>query len=227
MKVTYYGHSSFGVEIKGKRLLFDPFITPNPLASNINVGEIKADYILLSHAHQDHVADTYDIAQRTGATLISNFEICMYYAKKGIKKFHPIQQGGTFSTPDFTAKSVTAVHSSSFDDGAYGGNPGGFVISSAGGSFYFAGDTALTYDMKLIAEDYKLTFALLPIGDNFTMGYNDAIKAADFIKCDNIIAMHYNTFDLIKVDAVKIEQAFEKAGKRITFMKIGETKEII
>ncbi len=226
MKVTYYGHSCFGVEVNGKHLLFDPCISYNPLASNIKVDDIKADYILLSHAHQDHVADAYDIGKRTGAMLISNFEICMYFAKKGIDTFHPMNIGGIFSTPEFSVKSVSALHSSSFDDGTYGGNPGGFVISSDLGSFYYAGDTALSYDMKLLGDEDKLAFAFLPVGDNFTMGSSDAIKASDFIRCDNIIAMHYNTFDLIKIDTDKVERAFEKAGKKIVFMKIGETKEI-
>jgi L-ascorbate metabolism protein UlaG (beta-lactamase superfamily) len=226
MKITFYGHSCFGVEVKDKHLLFDPFITPNPLAAKIKVADIKADYLLLSHAHQDHVADAFDIAKRTGAMLISNYEICMYYAKKGIKAFRPMNIGGSFSTPEFTVKSVNAVHSSSFDDGANGGTAGGFVISSAEGDFYYAGDTALMPDMKLIGEEHKLSFAMLPVGDNFTMGYMDAIKAADMIKCNNIVAMHYNTFDLIKIDTAKVAQAFEKAGKRITFIEIGETKEI-
>ncbi len=134
--------------------------------------------------------------------------------------------GGSFSTPEFTVKSVNAVHSSSFEDGANGGSPGGFVISSTEGNFYYAGDTALTPDMKLIGEEHKLNFAMLPIGDNFTMGYKDAIIAADFIKCNNVVAMHYNTFDLIKIDVAIVKQAFEKAGKKITFIEIGETKEI-
>ena len=226
MKVTYFGHSCFGVEIGGKHLLFDPFITPNPLASHIKVEEIKADYILLSHAHQDHVADAFDIAKRTGGVLFSNYEICMYYAQKGIKSFRPMNTGGAVKASTFTVKSVNAIHSSSFDDGAYGGNPGGFVIESGEGNFYYAGDTALTEDMKLVGDGHKLNFAMLPVGDNFTMGYEDAIKASDMIKCNTIIAMHYNTFDLIKIDIPKVEHAFEKAGKKIVFMNIGETKEI-
>lgn len=227
MKVTYYGHSCFDVEIKGKHLLFDPFISPNPLASKIKIDEIKADYLLLSHAHGDHVADAETIAKRTGAMLISNYEICMYYAKKGINTFRPMNTGGSFSTPEFTVKSVNAVHSSSFEDGANGGSPGGFVISSQEGNFYYAGDTALTPDMKLIGEEIELNFAMLPIGDNFTMGFKDAIVAADYVKCNNIVAMHYNTFDLIKVDTTEVKQTFEKAGKKITFIEIGETKEIL
>jgi|SRR6185312_15379965 len=226
MKVTYYGHSCFGLEIKGKHLLFDPFISPNPLASKIKTDEIKADYLLLSHAHGDHVADAEAILKRTGAMLISNYEICMYYAKKGIKSFRPMNTGGSFSTPEFTVKSVNAVHSSSFDDGTNGGSPGGFVVSSEEANFYYAGDTALTPDMKLIGEEAKLNFAMLPIGDNFTMGYQDAVKASDYVKCNNIIAMHYNTFDLIKIDVADVKQAFEKAEKKIMFIEIGETKEI-
>lgn len=226
MKITYYGHSCFGVQIKGKHLLFDPFIMPNPLASHIKIDEIKADYILLSHAHGDHVADAESIAKRTGAMLVSNYEICMYYVKKGIKDFRPMNIGGTFSTPEFKAKSVYALHSSSFEDGTFGGNPGGFVVTCAEGNFYYAGDTALTYDMKLVGEGSQLSFAIMPIGDNFTMGYEDAIKAAEFVKCNRVIAMHYDTFDLIKVDKVKVQQAFENAGKKITFIKIGDTLEI-
>ncbi len=225
MKVTYYGHSCFGVEVKGKHLLFDPFISPNPLAMGIKMENIKADYILLSHAHQDHVADAHDIAKRTGAMLISNFEICMYYAKKGINTFRPMNIGGSVSLPGFTVQSVNAIHSSSFDDGTYGGNPGGFVVCTDEGNFYYAGDTALTYDMKLIGESHKIAFAMLPIGDNFTMGTAEAIKATEFIKCRNIIAMHYDTFDLIKIDKAKTAHAFEKKNKEITFMEIGETKD--
>jgi len=226
MRITYYGHSCFGVEIQGKHLLFDPFISPNPLAADINIADIKTDYILLSHAHQDHVVDAEAIAKRTGAMLISNFEICMYYLKLGVKNIRPMSAGGSYDTGAFNVKCVNAIHASSFDDGTYGGSPNGFVISADEGSFYHAGDTALTYDMKLIGEEFKLKFAMLPVGDNFTMGTTDAIKACNFIGCDNIIAMHYDTFDLIKIDTAKVAQAFEKAGKRITFIKIGETKEI-
>ena len=133
--------------------------------------------------------------------------------------------GGDFSTPEFTVKSVSAIHSSSFDDGAYGGNSGGFVITSDEGNLYYAGDTALTNDMKQIGEGETLRFAFLPVGDNYTMGYQDAIKASDYIRCNNIIGMHYNTFDLIKIDCDKVSVDFGKAGKMITFLAIGETRE--
>jgi L-ascorbate metabolism protein UlaG (beta-lactamase superfamily) len=171
------------------------------------------------------VFDTKAIAKKTGAALVSNYEICMYYAKKGIEAYHPMNTGGSYATPDFTIKSVLAVHSSSFDDGTYGGLAGGFIVSSKEGSFYYAGDTALYSDMKLIGEEQKLNFAMLPVGDNFTMGAADAIKASDLVKCNTIIAMHYNTFELIKIDTATVTKQFEKAGKKITFLPIGETKD--
>lgn len=225
MKVTYYGHACMGVETAGKHLLFDPFISGNPLASGIKVDSIKADILLLSHAHLDHVLDAEAIARRTNALMVSNFEIYNYYDARGIKNFRPMNAGGAYTHEGITIKCVNAIHTSTFEDGTNGGAPVGFVITSKDGSFYFAGDTALTYDMKLIGEAYKLNFAMLPCGDNFTMGPDDAIKAADFIKCSNIIGMHYNTFDLIKIDTAEVTAKFEKAGKKITFFKIGETKE--
>lgn len=225
MKVTYYGHACLGVETGGKHILFDPFISGNPLASHVEPGSIKADYLLLSHAHEDHVLDALTIAQRTGAMLVSSYEICMYYANKGVTLFRPMNVGGTYVNDGITIKCVNAVHTSSFSDGANGGVPMGFVITSKDGSFYYAGDTALTYDMKLIGDSIPLKFAMLPCGDNFTMGPDDAIKAADFVKCNNIVGMHYNTFDLIKINTAEVEKKFEKAGKKINFIRIGDTKE--
>ncbi len=225
MKVTYYGHSSFGIEVAGKHLLFDPFISSNPLASGIDVKSIKADYILLSHAHQDHVADVPFLAERTGATVVSCYEVCMYFHSKGISAIRPMNTGGSFTVDGITMKAVQAIHSSSFEDGSYGGVPMGFVVTSKEGSFYFAGDTALHYDMKLIGENHQLKFALLPVGDNFTMGADDAVKTCDFIKCNNTIGMHYDTFDLIKINKDEVRGKFEKAGKKISFLNIGETKE--
>ncbi len=226
MKVSYYGHSCLGIETGGKHLLFDPFITGNPLAKGINIDLLKADYLLLSHAHEDHVLDALTIAQHTGAMLISCYEICMHFAAKGIKNFRPMNTGGSFTHSGITFKSVNAIHTSSFADGSNGGNPCGFVVTSPEGSFYFAGDTALTYDMKLIGEACSLKFAMLPCGDNFTMGVDDALKAAGFVNCNNIVAMHYNTFDLIKIDTQAATQKFEKAGKKIHFLKIGGNYEL-
>jgi L-ascorbate metabolism protein UlaG (beta-lactamase superfamily) len=227
MKVTYYGHSSFGVEAGGKTLLFDPFISGNPLAASIKIDGIKADFILLSHAHQDHVLDAEAIAKKTGATIVCNYEVYLYYSKKGLKNIRPMNPGGTFNVGNgLKIKCVVAIHTSTFDDGANGGMPMGFVVSSPEGSFYFAGDTALTYDMKLIAEHFALKFAFLPIGDNFTMGVEDAISACDFIRCNNIIGMHFNTFDIIKINEAEAKSKFEKAGKSLTLMNIGEIRDL-
>jgi L-ascorbate metabolism protein UlaG (beta-lactamase superfamily) len=223
MKITFYGHSCFGIEIKGKHLLFDPFISPNPLAAHIDVNSVKADFILQSHGHMDHIADTGAIAKRTGATVICAFEIHEWLNKQGVTTTHPMNTGGKWMFDFGKVKCVAAVHSSSLPDGSYGGNPMGFVIESEEGNFYYAGDTALTYDMKLIGEYRKVDFALLPMGDNFTMGVDNAIIASDFIKCNDIIGMHYDTFDYIKIDSSEAIQKFERSGKKLTLMNIGET----
>lgn len=222
MKITYYGQSSFGIEMNGKNLIFDPFISPNELAKSIDVNSLPADYILLSHGHQDHVADAESIAKRTGATIISNFEIVSWYGEKGING-HPLNHGGSWNFDFGNVKYVNAVHSSVLPDGTYGGNPGGFVISNGGNTFYFAGDTALTWDMKLIPmTGPKLDFAILPIGDNFTMGINDAIIASDFIDCNKIIGCHYDTFGYIEIDHAAAKKAFADRGKELILIEIGD-----
>lgn len=223
MKITYYGHSCFGVEINGKHLLFDPFITPNPLAEKIDIESVKADYILISHGHYDHIADAADIAKRTGATVVCAYEIHEWLQKQGVKSTHPMNTGGKWLFDFGKVKCVAAVHSSSLPDGTYGGNPMGFIIESDKGNFYYAGDTALTYDMKLIGEYRKIDFAFLPIGDNFTMGVDNAIIAADFIQCPNIVGMHYDTFGYIKVNHEEAVEKFKRNGKKLTLMNIGET----
>jgi len=222
MKITYYGHSCFGVELGNKHILFDPFISPNEKASSIDINDIPADYILLSHGHQDHVVDAEAILKRTGAQLISNYEIVSWFGSKGIENAHPVNHGGTVRMDFGTVKYVNAVHSSVLPDGSYGGNPGGFIIESAEGNFYYSGDTALTYDMKLIGEFHKLDFAFLCIGDNFTMGIEDGVRAAGFIECDKIIGMHYDTFGYIVIDHDAAKKAFQDAGKELILMSIGE-----
>jgi L-ascorbate metabolism protein UlaG (beta-lactamase superfamily) len=213
LRVTYYGHACFGVQIGRKHLLFDPFITPNELARSIDIKAVPADYILISHGHLDHLADAGDIARRTGATLISNFEITTWFDKQGVQKTHGLNHGGGFGFDFGRVKFVNAIHSSSLPDGSYGGNPGGFVVESGDGNFYYSGDTALTTDMRLIGESTTLRFAALPIGDNFTMGIQDAIKAADLLRCDRILGVHYNTFPPIRIDAEAAAAQFKAAGK--------------
>jgi len=225
MKITYYGHSCFGVEIKGKHLLFDPFITPNELAKHIDVNSIRADYILQSHGHMDHIADTVQIAKRTGATVVCIWEIHEWLHRQGVNTTHPMNIGGKWLFDFGKVKCVAAVHSSSLPDGSYGGNPMGFVVESDEGNFYYAGDTALTYDMKLIGEYRNVDFAFLPIGDNFTMSADNAIIASDFIQCPNIIGMHFDTFGFIKINHEEAVHKFSRAGKKLTLMKIGETIE--
>jgi L-ascorbate metabolism protein UlaG (beta-lactamase superfamily) len=223
MKVTYYGHSCFAAEIAGKTLLFDPFISPNPLASAIDPASLAADYILLSHGHEDHVADAEAIARRTGATIISNFEIVSWYGRKGLTKLHPMNLGGAFKFDFGRLKYVSAIHSSVLPDGTYGGNPGGFVVESRDGDFYYSGDTALTQDMKLIGEYAKLDFAVLCVGDNFTMGFEDAIRASDFIRCDRILGVHYDTFPPIKIDHAAAINRFRSSDKHLLLLDIGQS----
>jgi L-ascorbate metabolism protein UlaG (beta-lactamase superfamily) len=223
MKLTFYGHGCFGLETKGKHLVIDPFITPNPLAKDIEVDKIPCDYILLTHAHGDHIADVETLASRTGASIISNYEIVTYYESKGIKG-HPMNIGGKFTFPFGIVKSTIAHHSSSFPDGTYGGNPGGFVIYNDEGSCYFAGDTALTLEMQLLPKICPpLNFAVLPIGDNFTMDSNDALIAAEFIDCKHIVGAHYDTFGYITVDKEKAKLQFSDKNKVLYLPAIGDT----
>ncbi len=222
MKATFYGHASFELETGGKKLLFDPFISPNPLAKNIDVNSLKPDYILLSHGHGDHMADLESIQKNSGAKVICIAEIAGWLGAKGIENTHGMNIGGGFDFDFGRVKMVYALHSSSMPDGAYGGTPAGFVLYTGGKKIYYAGDTALTLDMKLLADE-DLDWAILPIGDNYTMGADDAIKAAAFINCKNIIGMHYDTFPVIKIDQAEVKQKFEKAGLNLKLLAIGES----
>ena len=221
MKVIYYGHACFSVVVGGKTLLFDPFITGNPLAKNIDIKNVPADFILVSHGHSDHVGDAVEIAKRTNALVIANYEVATWLNQKGAPKIHPMNHGGGFQFDFGRAKFVNAIHSSTLPDGTFGGNPGGFVVESVEGNFYFSGDTALTMDMKLIGESTPLKFAALCVGDNFTMGLEDAVKAADFIRCNEILAVHYDTFPPIKIDHAAAQEKFKAAGKRLHLLPIG------
>lgn len=224
MEVTYYGHSCFLIEMGDYKVLFDPFITPNELAKEIDIEKIEADYILISHAHQDHTADVEAIARRTGATIVSNWEITQYYAGKGIEKVHPMNIGGKWSFEFGIVKVVSAVHSSSFPDGTYGGNPQGFLIESGDKTFYYSGDTALHTDMKLVGQLYnKIDFAFMCIGDNFTMDIADAVIAANWINTGKIIGMHYNTFPYIEIDPVETDLMARNNDKELILLQIGQT----
>ena len=223
MEITYYGHSCFSVKVSNKVLLFDPFISGNPLAKGIDLKKIVADYILISHGHGDHVDDAIELARQTNATVIAAYEITNWVLNHGITKTHAMNIGGHWIFDFGKVKCVNAVHSSSLPDGTYAGNPLGFLIEAPTGNFYYAGDTALHYDMKLIGDYKKIDFAFLPLGSNYTMGVDNAVIASDFIKCDRIIGMHYDTFEKIKIDHEEARKKFEFAGKELTLMKIGET----
>jgi len=222
MKTTFYGHSSVELVTGGKTLLFDPFISPNPQAKHIDVNSLKPDYILLSHGHGDHVADAATIQKNSGAKIVAIAEIAGWYGNQGIENTHAMNIGGGFDFEFGRIKMVYALHSSSMPDGSYGGNPAGYVIYSEGKKIYFAGDTALTYDMKLLADE-NLDWAILPIGDNYTMGADDAIKACEFINCKNVVGVHYDTFPQIKIDKAEVMEKFVKAGLNLKLPAIGET----
>ena len=226
MKITYYGHSCFLAEIKGKKLLFDPFITPNELASHININDIEADYILLSHGHADHVADAEAIAKATGATIIANYEVAIWFAGKGVNNYHPMNHGGKRQFDFGTVKCVSAIHSSSLPDGSYGGNPMGFVISSDEKNFYYSGDTALTLDMQLIPAFTSIDFAVLPIGDNFTMDPEDAATAATMVQCKKVVGVHYDTFGYIKINKQQAIDNFKQKGIELLLPGIGDAVEM-
>jgi L-ascorbate metabolism protein UlaG (beta-lactamase superfamily) len=223
MKFTYYGHACFAVEAGGKRLVFDPFITPNPLADKIDVKKIEADYLLVSHGHGDHVADLIELAKQTAAPVIAPFEVGSWFEKKGVKNVQSLNHGGAAKLPFGRVKLTAAVHSSSMPDGTYGGEPCGFVVESGDGNFYYSGDTALTMDMKLIGEQVKLRFAVLPIGDHFTMGIDDAVQAANFVGVTKIVGVHYDTFPPIKIDHAGAQKIAQAGGKELFLPKIGET----
>ena len=222
MKITFYGHASLGLEISGKHIIVDPYITANPKAAHIDINELKADYILVTHAHGDHVLDVEAIANRTGAVIVSNAEIATYYANKGFKS-HPMNHGGSWKFDFGNVKYVNAIHSSAFPDGTYGGNPGGFVIEGEHKNIYIAGDTALTYDMKLIPLRTKLDLAILPIGSNFTMDVEDAIIASDFVECDKILGIHYDTFGYIEINHDEAIRSFFNKGKDLMLLEIGSS----
>ncbi len=225
MKITFYGHACLGIQVNDVTILVDPFISGNPKASHININTIKADYILITHAHQDHVLDVETIAQRTNAIIVSNFEIATHYENKGFET-HPMNHGGSWDFEFGVVKYVNAVHTSSFPDGTYGGQPGGFVIEGERKNIYIAGDTALSMDMKLIPMRTSLDLAILPIGSNFTMDVDDAIIASNFVQCDKVLGCHYDTFGYIEIDHEEAKRKFFDSGKDLMLLNIGESIEL-
>jgi L-ascorbate metabolism protein UlaG (beta-lactamase superfamily) len=198
MKATWYSHACFLVETGKTKILIDPFLSGNPLAT-VRAEDVEADYILVSHGHGDHMGDAVSIAKRTGATVVSNAEVKNWLAGQGVKNLHPQHIGGGFDYPFGRVKLTIAHHGSALPDGSYGGNPCGFLLYAEGKKVYHACDTGLFYDMKLIGEE-GVDLAILPIGDNFTMGPDDALRAVKLIQPKRVIPIHYDTFDVIRQD---------------------------
>lgn len=222
MTLTYYGHAAWGLQANGATILMDPFFTGNT-QSPVAARDVAASFIILTHAHGDHYGDTVEIAKRTGATLISNFEIVNYCQKQGVANAHPLHIGGGHAFPFGRVKLTVAHHGSSFPDGAYGGSPAGVVLELEGKRIYNAGDTALFSDMSLIGAG-GLDVALVPIGDNFTMGPEDAAQAAKLLRARTVIPMHYNTWPVIAQDPEAFKRRVETStDSHVVILKPGET----
>ncbi len=198
-ELTWLGHGCWSIKSAGHAILIDPFLDDSPVAA-VKADQVDAHYILVSHGHYDHVADAEKIARRTGATIVSNFEICEWFSAKGLQKTHAMNIGGAFHFPFGRVKMTIAHHTSTLPDGASGGSPAGFVVAFPEGNVYFACDTGLFYDMKLIGA-CGLALASLPIGDNFTMGPDDALQAVKLLEPKRVVPVHNKTWPLIDQDA--------------------------
>ena len=223
MELTYFGHSAF--EVRGKKtLLFDPFISANPLTKGVVSGaDLNPDVILVTHAHADHWGDTMAILKRTGALLVANYEIVTYAQRHGHDNVHPLNTGGAWQFEWGWVKQTYARHSSSFEDGTYGGNPNGFILKMDGQCIYDAGDTAPFAEMAWIGADHDIDVALVPIGDCFTMGPNDALRAASMLKPGLTIPIHHTTFPLIEVDTSAWAKAMDDHGYPARILAPGES----
>ena len=199
ISVTWHGHATFSLNINGTHIVVDPFFAGNNPAAKTAVDAVDADFILQTHGHGDHIADTVALAKRTGATVIANFEICNWIAAKGHEKVHAMNTGGGYNFPFGRVKMTAALHSSGLPDGSYGGDPGGYLLMADGKTVYIAGDTALFSDMSLIGRA-GIDLAILPVGDNFTMGPEDSVLALDYLKPQMVVPCHYNTWPPIAID---------------------------
>ncbi len=225
-RIQWLGHASLLIESGGQRILIDPFLTGNPAAAT-TADKVPADFILISHGHGDHVGDAVAIAQRTGATVISNYEISLWLEKQGLKKVHGMQHGGGHAFPFGLVKLTLAFHGSMLPDGSNGGNPCGFLLTLKDGKkIYAAQDTGLFGDMRLIGEE-GIDLAMLPIGDNYTMGPDDALRAVKLLEPKKVLPIHYNTWDLIAQDAAAWANRVKKETKTVpVVLKPGEWMEL-
>jgi L-ascorbate metabolism protein UlaG (beta-lactamase superfamily) len=223
VELTYHGHACFSVEGGGKTIWLDPFLADNPQADIAPDDVTQADYILVSHGHGDHLGDALPMARRTGATIISNNEIAAYCLDQGVNA-HGLHIGGGYQFPFGRVKMTIAHHGSTLPDGGYGGNPGGFLVDMEDKRIYHAGDTGLFYDMKLLGEERSIDVALLPIGDNYTMGPDDALRAVGLLQPGLVVPMHYGTFDVIQQDPhAFVARARESKGIGAVVMRPGES----
>ncbi len=223
IQITYYGHACFEINCNGKSMLFDPFIRGNELAKDVDISKINPDYIFITHAHSDHTADAVEIAKQSNATLVGMYEVCSYLQNQGATNIHPMNIGGSWNFDGMEIKMTPAIHSSSFHDGTYGGVAGGFTLKTNDHHIYYAGDTALFSDMSLISKKHPLDLAILPIGGNFTMDYNDAVDAATLLNVKKVIGVHFDTFGLIKINHDEAISAFNAENIELNLMTIGST----
>ncbi len=224
IKYTYVGHATHLLDVNGTKVVIDPFFGDNP-STDMSADAVEADYILLTHGHYDHVADAVAIAKRTGATVVSNFEISNWLGQQGVPEaqLHAQHIGGGFKHRFGYVKLTIAHHGSGLPDGSDGGNPAGLLITADGKKLYFAGDTGLFYSMKLYGEE-GIDFAVLPIGDNFTMGPDDALRAVKLLTPKVVVPSHYNTWDLIAQDAAAWKKRVEaETGTKVAVLKPGES----
>ncbi len=228
MELTYFGHSAFQIDVDGTKILVDPFITGNPLADGVATADsLSPDYILLTHAHGDHWGDTPDIAMRSNAIVVANFEITQYLSQKfGHERVQPLNTGGSWEFEWGRVTQTDARHSSSFPDGTYGGNPNGFLIEAEGKTIYALGDTSPFAEMAWIGDDYSIDLALMPIGDCFTMGPRLSVRAADLIRPSLTVPIHYNTFPVIEVETSKWEEMMNEAGYATRVLSPGESLDL-
>jgi L-ascorbate metabolism protein UlaG (beta-lactamase superfamily) len=223
MKITYHGHSCFIIEADKHRIIIDPFLSGNP-AAKIKPKDVRVEAVLVSHGHSDHLGDAVEISKNNNATIIAPFELVNYCTARGARG-HAMHIGGSYEFPFGRVKLTIAHHGSTTDTGATG-NPCGFIVAMGGKTIYHAGDTGLFSDMKLIGEINRIDVALLPIGDNFTMGVEDAIKAVEFLRPRMVIPMHYNTFDVIKQDPKRFVEGLKGTLTKGVVLGAGENLEI-
>lgn len=224
MDVTFLGHSAFRIKGAGKEILIDPFISGNPQAA-VALDELHPDVIIVTHGHGDHLGDGIKLAKRDGALFIAPYELVVYAQSKGVANAHPLHIGGGYNFDFGRVELTLALHGSAIQDGGKmipGGNPVGAVLSLEGRNIYHAGDTGLFGDMRLIGEKRPLDLAMLPIGDNFTMGIDDAVRAVEMLKPKAVIPMHYNTWDIISADPEDFARRIPQSTKAI-ILKAGES----